>query len=218
MPSRRIDTGKLVIASHNEGKVREFRELFAPYNLDIFSAADFDLPEPIETGSTFEENANLKAESASKLANIPALADDSGFCVNALNGDPGIYSARWAGPKKDFSIAMQKIEENLKSINATSMEDRGAKFVAVLCIAWPDGFQHTFRGEVAGTVVWPPRGDKGFGYDPIFLPEGHSMTFGEMDSKRKHSWSPKNPESALSHRSRAFGKFANTCLNQPQSN
>ncbi len=214
MPTRTLDPGKLIIASHNKGKIREINELMEPFGFDVVSAGVLGLPEPEETGSTFEANAELKAEAAANAAGLPALADDSGFCVEALDGDPGIYSARWAGPDKDFAMAMRNVEEKLAAAQATTPNRRRSSFVAVLCVAWPDGHRELFRGEVAGTAVWPPRGTKGFGYDPMFQPDGYDITFGEMDAADKHGWSLEKPGSALSHRSRAFEKFARACLKQ----
>lgn len=210
MSHRKLEPGKLVVASHNKGKIREINELLGPYGFEVMSAAELDLPEPDETGVTFEENAEIKAVAAATAAGIPALADDSGFCVAALDGDPGIYSARWAGPDKDFAMAMRTIEEKLQSLGASTPEQRRGSFVAVLCLAWPDGDKAFFRGEVEGDVVWPPRGTQGFGYDPVFQPDGHARTFGEMTSEEKHGWSGTGP--ALSHRARAFRLFAENCL------
>ena len=214
MVVRILKPGKLVVASHNKGKIAEINELLNPFGFDIQSAADLDLPEPEETGLTFEENAKIKALASTLTTSLPALADDSGFCVDALNGDPGIYSARWSGPTRDFSIAMDLVEEKLQQAQALTPKLRSAKFVAVLCLAWPDRHTEFFRGEVEGIVVNPPRGSQGFGYDPIFQPNGYTVTFGEMDSQQKHGWSLKQPNSALSHRARAFEKFARTCLIQ----
>lgn len=210
MAHRKLVPGRLVVASHNQGKIREINELLAPYGFDVVSAGDLDLPEPEETGTTFEANAELKAVASATASGLPALADDSGFCVAALNGDPGIYSARWAGPDKDFAMAMRNIEEKLQQLGATTPDQRRGSFVAVLCLAWPDGHREFFRGEVEGQIVWPPRGDKGFGYDPVFQPDGHEKTFGEMSSDQKHGWSRTTP--ALSHRARAFQLFAQACL------
>lgn len=189
---------KLVIATHNPGKLREIEELVAPFGIAVVGAGALGLPEPEETGTTFEANAELKARAAASGSGLPALADDSGIVVHALGGAPGIYSARWAGPKKDFSAAMEKVEHELKG-NA----DRRAYFVAVLALAWPDGKVETWRGEVHGALVWPPRGDKGFGYDPMFVPESGAATFGEMNPADKHK---------ISHRARAFEKFEAACL------
>ncbi|MEP2703674.1 MAG: RdgB/HAM1 family non-canonical purine NTP pyrophosphatase [Roseibium sp.] len=210
MSHRKLEPGKLVVASHNKGKIREINELLKPFGFDVVSAGDLDLPEPEETGTTFEANAELKAVASATAANLPALADDSGFCVAALNGDPGIYSARWAGPDKDFSMAMRTIQEKMETLGATELDQRRGNFVAVLCLAWPDGHTEFFRGEVDGQIVWPPRGTQGFGYDPIFQPDGHERTFGEMSSDEKHGWGDDTP--ALSHRARAFQLFAEGCL------
>ena len=201
----------LVVASHNQGKIREIRELLAHYGLSVKTATELDLEEPEETGTTFEANAELKAMAAAKATGLPSLADDSGFAVDVLDGDPGIYSARWAGPDKDFGQAMRNVEEKMQEKGATKPEDRKGRFIAVLCLAWPDGETQFFRGEVEGLVVWPPRGEKGFGYDPMFQPEGHVITFGEMESEQKHGWKP-GRERGLSHRSRAFKLFADACL------
>ncbi|WP_315763610.1 RdgB/HAM1 family non-canonical purine NTP pyrophosphatase [Sphingomonas sp. Y38-1Y] len=190
---RKLAPGKLVIASHNQGKVREIRELLAPYGIEPVSAAELDLPEPEETGTTFVANAELKAMQAADLSGLPALADDSGLCVEALGGDPGIFSARWAGPSKDFALAMQAVEDKLAAIDP--VPTRAAHFVCALALAWPDGHVEWFEGRVDGTLVWPPRGDKGFGYDPMFLPDGGQETYGEMDPAAKH---------ATSHRADAF--------------
>jgi XTP/dITP diphosphohydrolase len=198
--ARRFTDKQLIIASHNPGKVREIAELLTPFGVAVVSAAELGLPEPEETGATFEANAELKALAAAQAAKLPALADDSGLVVHALGGEPGIYSARWAGPAKDFAVAMRAVEEALVAKRAT---DRGAHFVAVLTLAWPDGHLETFRGEVHGTLVWPPRGDKGFGYDPMFVPDGETRTFGEIEPATKHG---------LSHRARAFEKLVAACF------
>ncbi len=210
MSHRKLEPGKLVVASHNKGKIREINELLRPYGFEVVSAADLDLPEPEENGLTFEDNAAIKAVAAAEAAGLPALADDSGFCVEALGGDPGIYSARWAGPEKDFAMAMRTIEEKLSTLNADTREKRRGSFVAVLCLAWPDGHREFFRGEVDGDVIWPPRGTMGFGYDPMFKPDGRDRTFGEMTSDEKHGMSADTPP--LSHRARAFKAFAEGCL------
>ena len=201
----------LIVASHNQGKIREIRQLLAHYGLSVKSAAELDLDEPEETGTTFEANAQLKALAAAKATGLPALADDSGFAVDALDGDPGIYSARWAGPDKDFACAMRNIEEKLQAKGATEPAARRCRFVACLCLAWPDGETQIFRGEVEGVAVWPPRGEKGFGYDPMFEPDGHTITFGEMEAEQKHGWKPGEAR-GLSHRARAFKLFADACL------
>lgn len=212
--ARKLTDGLLVVASHNMGKVREIGDLIAPYGLLAKSAGELGLAEPEETGATFEENALLKARAAAKATGHPALADDSGFAVSALDGDPGIYSARWAGEDKDFARAMRDVHEKLE---AGGSDDRSAHFVACLCLAWPDGHHEMFRGEVHGRAVWPPRGDKGFGYDPMFLPDGHDKTFGEMTAEEKHGWTPSAPQESdpLSHRARAFKMFAAACLRHP---
>lgn len=210
MSHRKLEPGRLVVASHNKGKIREINELLAPYGFDVVSAGELDLPEPEETGLTFEANAELKAVAAATASGLPSLADDSGFCAEALGGDPGIYSARWAGPDKDFTMAMRNVEELLQQKGATTPDRRRGSFVAVLCLAWPDGHREFFRGEVEGQIVWPPRGEKGFGYDPIFQPDGHERTFGEMTSEEKHGWSRETQ--ALSHRARAFQLFSKACL------
>jgi XTP/dITP diphosphohydrolase len=185
-----LKPGPLVIASHNPGKVQEILDLLGPYGFEIYSAAELGLPEPEETGSTFEANAVLKAGAAAEASGLPALADDSGLAVDALGGDPGIYSARWAGPDKDFAHAMRRIEERLGEANAKTPSERRAHFISVLALALPDGSVQAFEGRVDGTLVWPPRGDRGFGYDPIFLPDGHDRTFGEMSAEEKHGWRP----------------------------
>jgi XTP/dITP diphosphohydrolase len=196
--SRRFAGEALVLASHNPGKVREIAALMRPFAVKVISAGALGLAEPEETGTTFEANAELKAVAAARASRRPALADDSGLCVVALGGDPGTYSARWAGPAKDFAVAMKKVEERL-----AGNRDRRAFFVAALSLAWPDGHVETFRGEVHGTLVWPPRGTRGFGYDPIFVPEGGSETFGEMEPDAKH---------AISHRAVAFRKLIEACF------
>jgi XTP/dITP diphosphohydrolase len=196
---------RLVVASHNAGKVREIAELVKPYDLAIVSAGALGLPEPEETGTTFEENARLKAVAAAQATGLPALADDSGLVVDALDGAPGIYSARWAGPSKDFDAAMRRIEDELIARGATTPEKRTARFVAVLSLVFPGGSAEDWRGAVEGTLVWPPRGSAGFGYDPMFLPEGFDRTFGEMSADEKHGI---HDGKGLSHRARAFIRFA----------
>ena len=206
---RRV-AGRLVIATHNPGKLAEMRDLLAPYGIDAISAGELKLEEPDETGMTFRDNARIKAEAAAKAAALPAFADDSGLAVDALGGEPGIHSARWAGPQKDFRGAMETIETKLRERGATTPEQRKAHFVSALCVAWPDGHLEEFEARVDGTLVWPPRGDNGFGYDPIFLPDGHTRTFGEMESDEKHGLPPHGR--GLSHRARAFLKLAEACL------
>jgi XTP/dITP diphosphohydrolase len=206
---RRI-AGRLVIATHNPGKLAEMRELLAPYGIGAISAGDLGLTEPDETGTTFRDNARVKAEAAAIAAKLPAFADDSGLVVDALDGEPGIYSARWAGPDKNFAGAMAMIEDKLKQRGASAPSERKAHFVSALCVAWPDGHVEEFEARVDGVLVWPPRGDKGFGYDPMFLPDGHNRTFGEMPSEEKHGLPPRGK--GLSHRARAFLKLAEACL------
>jgi XTP/dITP diphosphohydrolase len=201
--------GPLVAATHNGGKLREFRELLAPYRIELLGAGDLGLPEPDETGDTFEANARLKALAAARGAGKPALADDSGLCVEALGGAPGIYSARWAGPSKDFAAAMAQIERELLRVAAP--QPWRAHFISGLALAWPDEHVEYFEGRVDGVLVFPPRGDNGFGYDPIFLPDGHSRGFGEMSAEEKHGI-PADGSLALSHRARAFQRLAQACL------
>ena len=203
---------RLVIASHNPGKIAELREMLLPYDVDTISAAELKLPEPKETGKTFGDNARIKAVTAANACGLPALADDSGLEVEALDRAPGIYSARWAGPDKNFSRAMETIEQKLQERGATGPETRMGRFVSALCVAWPDGHTEQFQDSVVGTIVWPPRGDKGFGYDPMFVPDGHLRTFGEMSSEEKHALPPRGK--GLSHRARAFVKFAEACLDK----
>ncbi|MGI8525807.1 MAG: RdgB/HAM1 family non-canonical purine NTP pyrophosphatase [Pseudolabrys sp.] len=205
MPRKIID--KVVVATHNPGKLAEMRDLLAPFGIDAVSAAELNLPEPAETGMSFAENARIKARAAARATNLPAFADDSGLAVEALDGEPGIYSARWAGPNKDFAAAMKTIEGKLNALMTT---DRRAHFVAALCLAWPDDYVEEFQARVDGTLVWPPRGDKGFGYDPMFLPDGHSRTFGEMTANEKHGLPPLGK--GLSHRAQAFVLLAQACL------
>ncbi|MDA0661664.1 MAG: RdgB/HAM1 family non-canonical purine NTP pyrophosphatase [Proteobacteria bacterium] len=196
--ARHFDGGRLVIASHNPGKVREIGALLQPFDADVVSAGELGLPEPVEDGDSFIANAVIKARAAAEGSGLPALADDSGLAVTALDGDPGIYSARWAGPDKDFEMAMQQVLDALGDA-----ADRSAHFVCALALAWPDGHVETFEGTVHGTLVWPPRGSHGFGYDPIFLPDGETEAFGEMDPDRKH---------AISHRADAFRKLVAGCF------
>lgn len=196
--ARRFAGGRLVIASHNKGKVREIGDLLAPFGVEAVSAADLDLPEPEETGSTFIANAELKARAAAKAASLPALADDSGLEVAALGGRPGIHSARWAGPGKDFAAAMKKIENEI-----AGNPDRRANFACALALCWPDGHCETFLGRVDGRLVWPPRGEKGFGYDPMFVADGMTRTFAEIEPDAKH---------AISHRAAAFRKLVAACF------
>jgi XTP/dITP diphosphohydrolase len=208
--ARRRISGRLVIATHNPGKLVEMRELLALYGVAAVSAGELGLPEPEETGTSFRANARIKAEAAARASGQPAFADDSGLAVDALDGEPGIYSARWAGPAKDFAGAMARIDALLRERGATTPAKRTAHFVSALCVAWPDGHVEEFEATVDGTLVWPPRGDKGFGYDPMFLPNGFALTFGEMTSDEKHGLPPKGQ--GLSHRARAFLKLAEACL------
>jgi XTP/dITP diphosphohydrolase len=213
---RKLGAGRLVIASHNEGKVREIRELLGPYGVEPVSAAELDLPEPDEIGTTFIDNADLKARAAADLSGLPALADDSGLCVEALGDRPGIFSARWAladarvppeaGPgeisgERDFGRAMQRVRDELEALGPDA--GRNAHFVCALALCWPDGHSEWFEGRVDGTLIWPPRGANGFGYDPIFVPAGREQTFGEMDPAAKH---------AISHRADAFRKLVAALL------
>ena len=202
--------GRLVIATHNPGKLKEMRELLMPYGIEAVSAGELGLAEPAESGTSFKENARIKASAAATAAGLPAFADDSGLTVDALDGDPGIYSARWAGPEKDFRRAMQTVEDKLRERGAREHSQRNAHFVSALCLAWPDGHVDEFEGTVDGTLVWPPRGERGFGYDPMFLPMGHTRTFGEMTNVEKHGLPPRGK--GLSHRARAFLKLAEACL------
>lgn len=195
---RRFTGGKLVIASHNPGKMREIAELLAPYGAEVTTAGALGLSEPEETGATFAENARIKARAAAKGSGLPALADDSGLEVRALEGKPGIHSARWAGLEKDFMRAMRRVEDELKGAR-----DRRASFVCALALCWPDGHCDAFEGRVDGTLVWPPRGTLGFGYDPVFVANGHAITFGEMAPEKKH---------AISHRVDAFRKLVAACF------
>ncbi len=198
--SRRLSERRLIVASHNAGKVREIAELIAPFRIEAIPAASLGLDEPDETETTFKGNALLKAHAAAKAGAMPALADDSGLCVDALKGEPGVYSARWAGPAKDFNLAMRLVHERMLAIPGAP---ETARFVCVLALAWPDGHAEAFEGEVSGRIIWPPRGERGFGYDPIFVADGHHLTFGEMEPEAKH---------AISHRARAFAKLIEACF------
>ena len=211
---RKLDTKTIVVASHNAGKIREINDLIGPLGFSARSAAELGLAEPDETGTTFEENAAIKALASATACNLPALSDDSGIVVDALDGAPGVYTANWAETAdgtRDFAMARQTVETALADKGATEPADRRARFVSVLCLAWPDGHTEFFRGEVEGTLVWPPRGDSGFGYDPVFQPEGYDRTFGEMTAEEKHGWKP-GDDFALSHRARAFKRFVESCL------
>ena len=211
---RKLDTRTIVVASHNAGKIAEIADLIGPFGFSARSAAELKFAEPDETGTTFEENATIKALASARASGMPALSDDSGLVVDALDGAPGVYTANWAEREdgsRDFAMAMEKVEKALVERGATTPEQRSGRFVSVLCLAWPDGHTEMFRGEVEGTIVWPPRGTKGFGYDPVFQPEGFDTTFGEMSSEEKHGWKPGDAQ-ALSHRARAFKIFVETCL------
>ncbi|MFO1062096.1 MAG: RdgB/HAM1 family non-canonical purine NTP pyrophosphatase [Dongiaceae bacterium] len=201
--SRRFTGDKLVLATHNPGKLREIAELLQPFGVRVLSAAGLGLPAPDETGASFIANAEIKARAAADGAALPALADDSGMAVAALDGAPGIYSARWAADGKDFGAAMERVERELQARGAAAPERRGAQFVCALSLCWPDGHCESFEGTVAGTLVWPPRGGNGFGYDPMFQPDGHDLTFGEMDPAAKH---------AISHRAAAFRQLTRACF------
>ncbi len=211
---RKLTTKTLIVASHNAGKIREIRDLIGPLGFEAKSAADLDFIEPDETGTTFEENAVIKALASAHASGLPALSDDSGLVIDALDGAPGVYTANWAETAdgtRDFAMAMEKVEKALAGKGATGPQARTARFVSVLCLAFPDGHTELFRGEVEGHVVWPPRGERGFGYDPIFQPLGYETTFGEMSAEEKHGWKPGEAQ-ALSHRARAFKVFVETCL------
>ena len=214
---RKLEGREIIVASHNAGKVREINDLIAPYGFSAKSSADLNLPEPEETGTTFEENAAIKALSAARATGLPALSDDSGLCVSALGDKPGVYTADWAekedGSGRDFMMAMEKVH---RALAETKSNDTHGYFVAVLCLAWPDDHVEYFRGETHGDIVWPPVGDKGFGYDPIFKPEGHNKTFGEMSAEEKHGWQPGQLDDGLSHRARAFAMFARNCLSKSE--
>jgi XTP/dITP diphosphohydrolase len=209
----RLLTGPVVIATHNPGKLAEMRELLAPYGIAAQSAGELGLAEPEETGTTFRANARIKADAAARATGKVAFADDSGLVVEALGGQPGIHSARWAGPDKDFRAAMNRIQTLLIERDARAPEQRRAHFIAALCLSWPDGHREEFEGRVDGVVVWPPRGTLGFGYDPLFKPDGHDRTFGEMSAEEKHGLPPLGR--ALSHRARAFIMLAAACLKSP---
>ena len=198
MTSRQFDGNTLLVASHNEGKVKEIKDLLENLRIQVVSARNLGLAEPEETGATFRENAELKAGLASQAANIPALADDSGLAIEALGGEPGIFSARWGGESRDFNLAMEKVEKRL-----AGNKNRSAAFVCALSLSWPDGHFETFEGRVNGSVCWPPRGERGFGYDPIFIASGMDLTFGEINPALKHS---------ISHRADAFRQLSEACF------
>lgn len=198
--ARKLEPGKLVIASHNQGKVREIGDLVRPFHIDVVSAGALNLPVPEETQTTFAGNAGIKARAAAAATGLPALSDDSGLAVAALGGAPGIYSADWAGEPRDFYAAMDRVEREVKALGT---EDFSARFICALCLAWPDGHEEVFEGTVHGSLTFPPRGDRGFGYDPIFIPEGDARTFGEFSPEEKH---------AISHRADAFRQLVAACL------
>jgi XTP/dITP diphosphohydrolase len=211
---RKLETKTIVVASHNAGKIAEIADLIGPFGFSAKSAKELGFVEPDETGTTFEQNAAIKALASAKASGLPALSDDSGLVIDALGGAPGVYTANWAEREdgsRDFQMAMEKVEKALQDKGATAPEARSAHFVSVLCLAWPDGHTEFFRGEVEGTIVWPPRGTSGFGYDPLFQPKGYATSFGEMSADEKHGWKPGDAQ-ALSHRARAFKIFVETCL------
>jgi len=217
--ARKLASGtRIVVATHNQGKLRELRELLSPFGLDLVSAGDLNLPEPPETGHMFSDNAAIKAQAASDATGLPALADDSGICIDALDGAPGIFSANWAGPGKDFAPALARVQDELDLREAESPNQRRAHFVSALILIWPDAHAHLFEGRVWGTITAEPRGTQGFGYDPIFLPYGETRTFGEMSADEKHGidWSP-GGRTGLSHRARAFRLMAEACLSAPEA-
>ena len=200
--ARRL-AGKFVLATHNKGKLEEFRALMRPYGLEVTSVGELGLPEPPETGTTFVENALIKAQAALDATGLPALADDSGLCVEALGGAPGVYTADWAGPGRNWDVAMQRVQDELLAKGASGATERRGTFVSVLVVVWPDGHREIFEGRADGTLVWPPRGQRGHGYDPMFQPDGSDATFAEMPEARKNE---------ISHRARSFGQFAAACL------
>lgn len=210
MQRRTLEKGKLVLATHNAGKLVEIRGLIGPFGFEVVSAGELGLAEPEETGTTFEANAKTKAMAAMQATGLPALSDDSGLSVDALDGAPGVYTADWAerpDGSRDFAMAMRTVEEKLQAKGALTPQQRTAAFNATLCVAFPDGHCEFFVGKIDGHLVWPPRGDLGFGYDPVFVPEGHERTFGEMTAEEKHGWVP-GQKTALSHRARAFKLLA----------
>ncbi|MEE9313943.1 MAG: non-canonical purine NTP pyrophosphatase [Rhizobiaceae bacterium] len=213
---RKLETREIILASHNAGKLVEIRELMEPFGFTITSVGERGLPEPVEDGTTFEANAYTKAYAAAKASNMVALSDDSGLCVEALDGAPGVYTADWAekddGTGRDFLMAMEKVEQALKDVGATTPEKKRGYFCAVLCLCWPDGHAEYYRGEAHGELIWPPIGEQGFGYDPVFKPDGHTRTFGDMSATEKHGWEMGQENEPLSHRARAFAKLAKTQL------
>jgi XTP/dITP diphosphohydrolase len=206
---------RLLLATHNAGKLREIRELLSGFGLDIVSAGELNLPEPDETGTTFIENARLKAHAAAQATGMIALADDSGLSVEALGGQPGVYTANWAGSGsastgRDYSVGMRRVEDALQAAGATTPRERRGAFNCTFCLAHPDGREQFYVGKVEGTMVWPPRGEQGHGFDPMFMPDGYDITFGEMPAEMKHSWAP--GKQGLSHRARAFSLFVDDVL------
>jgi len=206
-------TGRVVIATHNPGKLKEMQELLSPYGIEAQSAGELGLPVPVENGFMFSQNAMIKAKAAAEATALPALSDDSGLCIDVLDGAPGLFSADWAGDKKDFALAMNLVRNELEKRGLEADETIRAHFVSALVLYWPDGHSELFEGRIFGHIVWPPRGERGFGYDSIFQPDGHEKTFGELSSEEKHGidYSKKEPE-ALSHRARAFLALAKHCL------
>jgi len=214
IPMSNPHLSKILVASHNDGKISEIRDLCGPLGVEVTSAKELGLPEPEETGDTFELNAATKALAAARASGLIALSDDSGLVVDALGGAPGVYTADWAtlaDGSRDFAVAMQKVEDALRARGADTDASRTGRFVSVLCLATPEGETSFYRGEAPGVLVWPPRGSLGFGYDPVFRPDGHARTFGEMPAQEKHGWKP-GQATALSHRARAFKLFAEQCL------
>jgi XTP/dITP diphosphohydrolase len=201
-------TGRLVLATHNAGKLAEFRGLMAPFGVEVTSAGELGLPAPAETGTTFSENARIKALAALASTGLPALADDSGLCVEALDGAPGVYTADWTGPDRDWDVGMGRVEAELQARSATRPDQRRASFVSLLALVWPDGHTEEFEGRADGHLVWPPRGVRGHGYDPMFQPDGSALTFAEMPEAQKNT---------SSHRARSFEKLAAACLDRKHS-
>jgi XTP/dITP diphosphohydrolase len=211
VPHRQL-IGKVVLATHNAGKLTEMRELMAPYGIELVSAGELGLPEPVEDGHMFAENAGIKARAAVKATGLPAFSDDSGLCVQALDGAPGIFTADWAGEPRSWERAMDKVRHKLEK-RGHAVPGQQAYFISALVIAWPDGYEELFEGRCPGTLTWPPRGKAGFGYDPMFVPEGHTRTFAELTAEEKHGLPPLG--TGLSHRARAFTTLAAACLKRP---
>lgn len=200
---RTLKGEKVLVATHNKGKLEEFREILSPFGVSVVSAGELGLSEPDETEETFEGNARIKADAACKASGLVTIADDSGLCVNALNGEPGVYTANWAGPNRDWMMAMRTVEEKLQAAGATTQDKRGAQFMCTLCVLWPDGEERFYVGRVPGHLSWPPRGAFGHGYDPVFVPQGEAISFGEMSHEKKNS---------LSHRARAVALMVKDLL------